>query len=149
MQIELAVQYASRRAAPPRRALYRWVEAALADWRRRAVRVGVRIVNQTEGAALNRRYRGRPGPTNVLSFPFQAPARMRGAVLGDLVICAPVVNREARAKGVAPESHWAHMVVHGIMHLRGYDHQSPRQAAIMERKEAAVLKRLGFGDPYA
>lgn len=148
MQLELAVQYASRRGAPPRRAIRRWVEAALTDWRRRAVCVGVRIVNQTEGAVLNQRYRGRQGPTNVLSFPFEAPARMRGALLGDLVICAPVVNREAREKGVSPESHWAHMVVHGIMHLRGYEHQSPHQAAIMERKEAAVLKRLGFDDPY-
>lgn len=148
MAVELAVQYVSRRGVPTRRAIRRWVEAALADRGRCAVRVGVRIVNKVEAALLNERYRRRRGPTNVLSFPFEVPAPMRGGLLGDLVICAPVVNREARQKGVSPESHWAHMVVHGIMHLRGYDHQSRRQAAIMERKEAAVLKRLGFDNPY-
>ena len=85
----------------------------------------------------------------MLAFEFHAPAGAKTDVLGDLVICAPVVNREARAAGKAFAAHWAHMVVHGIMHLRGLDHRSRREAVVMERKEAMVLKRLGFSDPYA
>lgn len=143
------VHYASCRPAPTPALIRRWARAALADARQREVQLGVRIVNDRESAALNTRYRRKRGPTNVLSFPFEAPAGLASAVLGDLIICAPVVNREAKAKNVASAAHWAHMVVHGIMHLRGYDHQSRRGAAIMERKEAAVLEQLGFADPYA
>ena len=116
--------------------------------RRRETWIGIRIVNERESAALNTRYRRKPKSTNVLAFPFEPPVGVASVILGDLVICAPVVNREAKAKSLAPAAHWAHMVVHGIMHLRGYDHQSRREAAIMERKEAAVLAKLGFADPY-
>ena len=149
MKIGVRVHYASRRQAPPASLIRRWARAALADSRARAVQLGVRIVNDRESATLNTRYRRKRGPTNVLSFPFEAPAGVDTTVLGDLVICAPVVNREAKAKNVPPASHWAHMVVHGILHLQGYDHQSRREAAIMERKEARVLKDLGFTNPYA
>lgn len=148
MVVKVSVEYASRRWAPTVELIRRVVLAALGDRRRREVWVGVRIVNDRESARLNARYRRKPKPTNVLSFPFEPPAGVASAVLGDLVICAPVVNREAKAKGAAPLAHWAHMIVHGIMHLRGYDHQSRRDAAIMERKEIAVLKELGFANPY-
>ena len=149
MKLGVQVQYASRRPAPAAPLIRRWARAALAGSRARTVQCGVRIVNDRESAALNVRYRRKRGSTNVLSFPFEAPAGVDTTVLGDLVICAPVVNREAKAKSVPAAAHWAHMVVHGILHLQGYDHQSRREAAIMERKEARVLKDLGFANPYA
>lgn len=148
MKLNVRVDYASRRRAPGRAAIVRWAEAALEGLRRSAVSIGVRIVNEAESAGFNRHYRGRRGPTNVLAFPFENPPGGRGDTLGDLVVCAPVVNREARAQGKAAAAHWAHMVVHGIMHLRGYDHKTRHAAALMERKEAAILRRLGYADPY-
>lgn len=149
MKLRLRVERASRRPAPPRAAFARWSRAALADLRRTSLALGVRIVNEAESAALNTHYRGRTGATNVLAFPFQPPPGTRSDLLGDLVICAPVVNREARAQGKSAAAHWAHMVVHGIMHLRGHDHRTAAEAAAMERRETAVLRRLGFPNPYA
>jgi probable rRNA maturation factor len=148
MKLTLSVDYASRRPAPKRAAMVRWARAALAGARRRRVALGVRIVNEAESAALNGRYRGKRHPTNVLAFPFEAPRGTASPTLGDLVICAPVVNREAQRQGKPAQAHWAHMVVHGIMHLQGYDHQTRQEAAIMERREARVLHRLGYANPY-
>lgn len=148
MKLNVRVDYASRRDAPGRATIARWAQAAANGRRRSVMSIGVRIVNEAESANFNRRYRGRSGPTNVLAFPFDTPPGTRDDTLGDLVICAPVVNREARAQGKAAEAHWAHMVVHGIMHLRGYDHKTRRDAAVMERREAAILRRLGYADPY-
>jgi probable rRNA maturation factor len=149
MKLELAVQYAGKATDVPRRALLaRWAREALRGVRRERIGLGIRLVGAAEGAALNRRYRRKRHPTNVLSFPFEAPAGIRSHFLGDLVICTPVVRREARARRIPLEAHWAHMVVHGIMHLRGYDHQRDDEANQMERKEARVLRRLGFDDPY-
>lgn len=105
--------------------------------------VTVRIVGAAESRALNRRYRGKDRPTNVLSFPYGEPG-----VLGDLVVCAPVVNREAREQGKSPAAHWAHMVVHGVLHLRGFDHIRAPDAKVMETRERAILARLSFPDPY-
>jgi probable rRNA maturation factor len=113
----------------------------------------IRIVDEDEGRSLNRTYRGRDKATNVLSFPFEPPPGMpAGAVeehLGDLVICAPVVCREAAEQHKTQEAHWAHLVVHGTLHLLGYDHQNDAEAAEMETREQAILQRLGFPDPYA
>lgn len=148
MRIVVRVDYASRRPAPARAAIAGWVTGAMRGLKRASIAVGVRIVNEAESAALNGRYRGRQYPTNVLAFPFAAPPGARSDTLGDLVICAPVVNREAVAQGKTQAAHWAHMVVHGIMHLRGYDHKNRHDAAVMERKETAVLRRLGYADPY-
>lgn len=148
MKLALSVDYASRRPAPKRALIARWARAALAGTREVRVAVGVRIVNEAESATLNQRYRGKVGSTNVLAFPFEVPRGASSETLGDLVICAPVVNREADAQGKAAEAHWAHMVVHGIMHLRGYDHQTKQEAAIMERKEILVLRSLGYNNPY-
>ena len=148
MKLALRVDYASRRASPGRAAIMRWARAAAEGLRRARIAVGVRIVNEAESAGFNERYRGRRGPTNVLAFPFEAPRGVPSDTLGDLIICAPVVNREAREQGKPETAHWAHMVVHGIMHLRGYDHKTPREAAVMERREAAILRRLGYADPY-
>lgn len=106
------------------------------------------MVGRAEGSDLNHRYRGRPGPTNVLSFPFEAPPGVRSACLGDIVLCAPVVAEEAADQGKPPADHWAHLVVHGILHLLGHDHHNEVEAARMEALEVRVLRRLGVGDPY-
>src|SRR4051812_13372477 len=137
MKLTLGLHRASRRPAPGRAAIFRWAQAALAGWRTQRVAVGISIVNEAESADLNGRYRGKPKSTNVLAFPFEAPRGAKTDTLGDLVICAPVVNREAKVQNKVAEAHWAHMVVHGILHLQGYDHQTQREAAIMERREAA------------
>ncbi|MDA8420913.1 MAG: rRNA maturation RNase YbeY [Pseudomonadota bacterium] len=129
----------------------------ITKWARAALEHGgnmelvVRIVGEGESADLNRRYRRRTGPTNVLSFSYAGAEerQMAPGLLGDIVICAPVVAREARERGVDPRAHWAHMVVHGIMHLRGYDHIHARDARIMEQMESRIMGRLGFADPYA
>jgi probable rRNA maturation factor len=108
----------------------------------------VRVVGNAESHRLNEGYRGKAKPTNVLSFP-ASPEQLRyEGALGDLVICAPVVAREAREQGKPLPAHWAHMVVHGTLHLLGYDHEEPRAAGRMERLEVAILQRLGFHDPY-
>jgi probable rRNA maturation factor len=150
MNVKLDLQYATARAGLPSAGLFRrWARAALTGLRRRSVALTLRVVGESESRALNTRYRGKRRPTNVLSFPFAPPRGVKSDLLGDLVICAPVVRREARARRTAPEAHWAHMVVHGIMHLRGYDHHDDKDAAIMERRETRTLKALGYPDPYA
>jgi probable rRNA maturation factor len=142
------VQYGvPRRGVPAPASLRRWAHAALAG-RRRAAEVTLRVVGRAEGSELNQRYRGRPGPTNVLSFPFEAPPGVRSACLGDIVLCAPVVAEEAADQGKPPAAHWAHLVVHGILHLLGHDHQNEVEAARMEALEVRALRRLGVGDPY-
>ncbi len=149
MRLYLDVQDAARtRAVPDKPRIRRWARAALAGVRRKQVGLTVRIVGEREGAALNHRYRGRRGATNVLSFPFEEPPGVRTGLLGDLVVCAPVVAREARTAGKPPAAYWAHMVVHGVLHLRGYDHQTAQDARRMEQLERRILARLGFADPY-
>lgn len=125
----------------------RWARTALGGLDAN-VELGVRIVDEPESASLNERYRGKRGPTNVLSFPY-ADSPFAGGFLGDLVVCAPVVEREAQAQGKAAQAHWAHMIVHGIMHLLGYDHIADDEAAVMEGKEVEIMERLGFADPYS
>ena len=128
--------------------------AQLASWARAATfkdaaEIVVRVVDEAESAELNRYYRGKPGPTNVLSFPFEAPPGVESDILGDLAVCAPVVAREAAEQGKSLVAHWAHMLVHGVLHLQGYDHLEESEALAMEAEEAAILGRLGFADPYA
>ena len=143
------VQYACARAGlPDRRHIRRWVKATLAGTRS-PVELTVRIVDEPEGAELNRRWRRRAGSTNVLSFPAARLGRVAPEPLGDIVICAPVVLREAREQGKKPEAHWAHMVVHGTLHLLGFDHVRAAEARTMEAFEAQVLEGLGFPNPYA
>lgn len=125
--------------------LAQWVRAAGA---RLVGTVVVRVVDVAESKALNQAYRGRDAPTNVLSFPFAAPAEFSEQHLGDLVICAEVVAREAAEQHKSLTAHWAHMIVHGILHLRGFVHESEVEAARMERQEIAILSQLGFANPY-
>jgi probable rRNA maturation factor len=129
----------------------------LRAWARRALgaaargELTLRIVDEEESAALNSRYRRKRGPTNVLSFGGGDAPETRGELppLGDLVICAAVVQREAREQGKPAPAHWAHMVVHGVLHLQGYDHETSAEAATMEERERELLAALGFPDPYS
>ncbi len=111
--------------------------------------VTLRLVDSDESAELNTEYRHKSGPTNVLSFPFEAPAGITVPLAGDLVICVPVVEREAREQDKALHAHWAHMVIHGMLHLQGYDHLNDADADVMETLEIQLLAGLGFGNPYA
>jgi probable rRNA maturation factor len=141
-ELRLSVQYpGGRDAAPTRPQVRRWVRAASAA----PAEVTVRFVGTEEGQQLNRDYRGKDYATNVLSFPYESGDR----ICGDLVLCLPVVEREAKEQGKAPEAHFAHMVVHGMLHLQGYDHETGRKdAERMETKEKEILQTLGYPDPY-
>lgn len=110
--------------------------------------VTIRIVGIAESQTLNSEYRGKDKPTNVLSFPFEAPAGITVPLAGDLVICAPVVEKEASEQHKEALAHWAHMVVHGMLHLQGYDHIQDSDAEVMEALEIRLLARLGFSNPY-
>ena len=148
--LTLELQRAVRAWSPRRADLARWASAALGR-RAAGAELGVRVVGPGESRRLNARYRGRDTATNVLSFPppvLPARARERAAALGDLVICPQVLRGEARAQAKTLEAHWAHLVVHGTLHLIGYDHQRAADARRMERREIAVLRRLGFANPY-
>lgn len=145
MTVAVAVQYGTRRPwAPGVPTLRRWAQAAVG---RRSAVLSIRVVGAAEGRRLNRDYRGRDRPTNVLSFPADGRAADTG-LLGDLAICAPLVAREARQQHKALRAHWAHMVVHGTLHLLGFGHERPREARAMEARERQVLAALGYDNPY-
>ncbi|MEW6038963.1 MAG: rRNA maturation RNase YbeY [Pseudomonadota bacterium] len=143
--IDLTLQQACASAVPEESALRVWAEAALEEQHAEVV---IRIVDAEESAALNSAYRGKTGPTNVLSFPFVVPAGVPNDLLGDLVICAPMVEREAAEQGKPVRDHWAHMVVHGMLHLQGYDHIEDAEAVVMENREIEILRSLGIENPY-
>ncbi|WP_107851576.1 rRNA maturation RNase YbeY [Oceanimonas marisflavi] len=124
-----------------------WLTAALKGERDEA-EVTVRLVDEAESQALNRDYRGKDKPTNVLSFPFEAPPGVELPLLGDLVICRQVVEREAAEQNKPLQAHWAHMVVHGCLHLLGFDHIKDEEAEVMEAREIAILAGLGMDNPY-
>ena len=150
MRLKVNIEYASSEPLVPKRnTIVQWAQAAMEGYAQDGVEVGVRIVDEEEIVELNRRFRCKPEPTNVLSFPFEDPPGVHTKLLGDVVICAPIICREAHTRGAQASAHWAHMLVHGIMHLRGYDHQTPTEADAMESMEARILERLGFPNPYA
>lgn len=145
--VSVDVARRSRLRGPSSRALRDWAAAALGP-RRGPVEVAVRLVGPAESRRLNRHYRGKDKPTNVLSFPAGVDAPVQPRPLGDIVICPAVLRREAREQGKPERAHWAHLVVHGVLHLVGYDHEHDADARRMERREVAVLRRLGFANPY-
>ena len=124
-----------------------WVDAVLKHLHKQG-KVVIRLVDEAESQQLNDQYRQKNAATNVLSFPFEAPEFIEDDHLGDLVICVPVVNREANEQGKPGQSHWAHMVVHGMLHLLGYDHINDKDAELMENTEISILKQLGINNPY-
>lgn len=141
-RLDLSVQYACHREGLPLRADFlRWARAALVG----GGSVTIRLVDAEEGQGLNLEYRGKDYATNVLSFPYEYEPR----VMGDLVICPAVVAREAAEQGKALDAHYAHMVVHGMLHLQAWDHEEDEEAEAMEAEERLILAELGYPDPYA
>ncbi|MEP6633235.1 MAG: rRNA maturation RNase YbeY [Luteimonas sp.] len=152
VRLEVSVGYALPRAGLPAATSFRkWVAAALKG-RIREANLAIRIVDNKEGRALNRHYRGKDYATNVLSFPAERPPGIpddvRMPLLGDLVLCAPVIAREAREQGKPPIAHYAHLTVHGALHLLGWNHEDTREADCMEQLEREILSGLGIADPY-
>lgn len=148
--IEVDIQRACAAGGlPPQHRMREWVRRAVAT-RRRHASLGVRLVEMHEGAALNERWRGKHGPTNVLSFPAGGGplAKVAPGMLGDLVLCVPVLRAEAKAQRKTIAAHCAHLLVHGSLHLLGHDHQDEAQARRMERLERRLLAEFGFPDPY-
>jgi len=147
-RLELDVGYASRMPwVPSPQLLARWAAAALAPLRKPTV-LSVRIVGRARSRSLNAQYRLKDKPTNVLSFAGAGSVPDGRYFLGELVICAPVVAMEARAQDKTLRAHWAHMTVHGVLHLQGFDHERVREAAKMAAREVQILDRLGFSSPY-
>ena len=148
MAITLDLQLASTASGLPTAPQFQqWLEAAILPFQPEA-EVTVRIVDNSESQQLNFDYRGKDKPTNVLSFPFQCPPGIELPLLGDLVICAPVVAQEATEQDKPLIAHWAHMVVHGSLHLLGFDHINDDDAEQMEAEEVTILQQLGFANPY-
>jgi probable rRNA maturation factor len=153
LELDLQLQLEAAGADVPSLSdLRRWVAATL-EGRRERAELTLRVVGEAEGRDLNRRYRGQDRPTNVLSFSFEAPPGIDAAdpihdFLGDLVICADLVRQEAQDQGKPVAAHWAHLVVHGVLHLLDYDHLTEDEANQMEGLETAVLGGLGFPPPY-
>jgi probable rRNA maturation factor len=147
-RLELDVSYAARQPwVPSRRQLGVWTAASLAPLRRSVV-LSVRVVGKARSRSLNARYRNKDKPTNVLSFPGAGQIPDGRHYLGELVICSPIVAQEALAQGKPLKAHWAHMTVHGVLHLLGFDHEREPEAVEMAAKELQILDRLGFSDPY-
>lgn len=146
MKLDLSIQRAGSNAGPTDDELQHYVLETLPS-DHHDTELCIRIVEAEEGAQLNEKYRDKTGPTNVLSFPCDVQISEL-KLLGDLVICAPVVAKEAEAQSKPEPAHWAHMVVHGVLHLLGYDHIGEHDALLMEAEERAILARLGFPDPY-
>lgn len=155
VRLDVSVSYAAPRAGVPAAASFRrWIAAALQS-RILEADLALRVVGTKEGRALNRHYRGKDYATNVLSFPadmaegVKLPKGVRMPLLGDIVLCAPVVAREAKEQGKPVVAHYAHLTVHGVLHLLGWDHQDARDADCMEALEREILSGLGIEDPYA
>ena len=141
-KLALSIQYAVTPAdAPTRTQIRAWAKSALEA----NAMVTVRLVDTEEGRELNRDYRGKDYATNVLTFVYEQEPTCQG----DLVLCAPVVSREAAEQGKSVEAHYAHLIVHGMLHLQGYDHETDDEAQTMEAVESHIVKKLGYPDPYA
>tara|TARA_Y100001956_G_scaffold63400_1_gene63726 strand:- start:118 stop:582 length:465 start_codon:yes stop_codon:yes gene_type:complete len=149
MSIELDLQFAveNEEGLPSEQDLQTWLDKTIIPFQKDA-ELTIRIVDVEESHQLNHEYRGKDKPTNVLSFPFEAPPGMEINLLGDLIICRQVVEREAVEQNKPLMAHWAHMVVHGSLHLLGYDHIEDDEAEEMESLETEIMQEMGFEDPY-
>ncbi len=148
MKIKVDIQNISDSGLVPKNnKIKEWVKAALVD-RESDTELTIRIVDEDEGRELNERWRHSKGPTNVLSFPFEDEGNLMPELLGDIIICAPVIEREAQQQHKKLDSHWAHIVIHGTLHLLGYDHEKKSDAEIMENFEIKILEKLGYSNPY-
>ncbi len=150
MTLEIDIQLAMEGSCghvPSRASIESWVLAACSRQCADA-QLTIRIVDYAEMRTLNENYRGKTGVTNVLSFPFAEPERVMPPLLGDIVICGPQVEKESRGQGKPIKDHWAHLVVHGVLHLLGYDHLDDTDATLMESLETNILSDLGIPDPY-
>lgn len=142
--LSLSVQYAVTPLVPTRAQFRRWVKAALS----RDAEIALRIVDEDEGRELNRDYRGKDYATNVLTFAYGDELGSEVPLAGDIALCAPVVEREAGQQRKSVEAHYAHLTVHGVLHLQGYDHETNEQARVMENLEKQIVTKLGYADPY-
>ena len=147
MNLQVDIQTACSDPVPEEDDIRRWIEAALSPHREEA-EVSVRLVGEREMSEINGTFRHQQGPTNVLSFPADLPEEVSHPLLGDIIICAPVVVREAAEQHKTTEAHWTHMLVHGSLHLLGYDHIDPGEAEVMESLETTILQSLGCACPY-
>lgn len=153
MRIDVDVESVSTSDSIPDQASFeRWVSSAL-EGRQGSYSLAIRIIDEEEMQHFNAGYRQKNYPTNVLSFPAELPSglpeELRDSTLGDLLICAPVVKREAHEQHRSETDHWAHLTVHGVLHLLGHDHEEPAEAMEMESLEIAILAKLGISDPYS
>ena len=150
--IDLQIASENSEGLPTLEQFTHWVETALAFEAQTGdfpeTEMTIRIVDEEESQTLNREYRGKDYPTNVLSFPFEVPEGIELPLLGDLVICRQVMEREAKEQQISLASHWAHLAVHGTLHLLGYDHIEETEAEEMEGLETQIMQKLGFEDPY-
>jgi len=150
VDVQLADEIAAHEQLPSEEELQRWATAAIEGrCRFEEPELTIRLVDNPESQQLNHEYRGKDKPTNVLSFPFEAPPEVPIPLLGDLIIAVPVVEQEAAEQNKTIHAHWAHMVVHGCLHLLGYDHIKDKEAEVMESLEREILAELGFDDPYS
>ncbi len=149
LQLDMQLAVDKENDLPSEDELIKWASAALAlRTEHEEPELTIRIVDEAESQELNSEYRGKDKPTNVLSFPFEAPAHVPIPLLGDLIVCKQVVEREAVEQDKTLTAHWAHMIIHGCLHLLGYDHLEDEEAEEMEGIERAVMSELGFEDPY-
>jgi probable rRNA maturation factor len=151
IQLDVSVSYGLPRSGLPSAASFKRWAAAACQGRILKADLAIRVVDSKEGLSINRHYRGKDLPTNVLSFPAEIPPEVEMAMplLGDLVICAPVVAREAEDQGKSVNAHYAHLTIHGVLHLLGLNHEDEREAEAMEQLEREILADLGYPDPYA
>jgi probable rRNA maturation factor len=147
VKLQLDIQHACADTAPAENDMHNWIEAAL-EHQLEEAEVSLRLVDETEMSTLNGQYRGQRKPTNVLSFPADLPAELQHPLLGDIVICPQVVAREATEQHKAWQQHWAHILIHGSLHLLGYDHIETADAETMETLETTILQSLGWPCPY-
>ncbi len=145
--VDIQRPYALTGFIPTDKEIKKWAKLALNE-QTHTTELTVRLVSIEEMTQLNQQFRSKKGPTNVLSFPFETPANVQSALLGDIIICVDVVNTEAQQQRKSPSAHWAHMIIHGVLHLLGHDHIEPAEAETMETIEIMLMRNLGFTNPY-